>query len=989
MKRIYYITAENLEKAAKKRGTGGLSIDCTEAAVFSAPSYNELLKTKTDGFLYVRNDSDRYEKGSFEKNLKALILGAVRNAAAAAASDKIFSNGGKPKPDSRLRQQNEGFLPFPDKLTGVVVDIKRHKEICKSAGKEILLNESLTYDMEADFLLRLLPYHFYIDHDIRLLTDEPSDIDFRFIDCIYDKEWYFQNITGFLLPYFEEHGGTACGAADVAEYDGEKARNVSDAEANQTGAGGKTCDPADGHEMTNVCETTEDEYLRMCRETAEYYALYCIRARLEANKDNRNRHVLDEKEIAEYKELIRKVLQNVSNEAILGRVRHTMHAGSLEFCRMLKEFKGGFEPEFLDTLEYRNKLVEAAKRNPGLTAGDKAARKNLGMIAGGKAASKKGRIRRTADNIEEELDEVTEESLDKDKVIRVLHLMSGDIDCYDSGKMRINYVFLDRGVFEGQDCLQIDATIPNAFDRERVRYFFKLESKDYSKEYPVEWNERYTLTKYFGESAYKRYSFHACIPLADLKKGSISFVMEYAGREYVIKPEYKSHTSRLTRYPKASYWHTGRYLFRAGKDRISFSRYNFFKTAALELAVWWQLFISFKKHKWNFLLLRMGYTFTRPFYKRKHIWMFFDKIYKGGDSAEYLYKFAEAEKKGRKITNYYLLDEKVPDYRRLKAEGYEPLRRKSIRHRLAFLNAEMMIVSNSTVFAFNDYYLENSRYVRGITDFHVVCVQHGLSVQKIAVAQNRLRDNTRLYFCASKYEIENLMRPVYDYAGYDALKLTGVPRYDGLKDDDKKQILISPTWRMQSAKLVSKNEGVERDYNDEFKQSDYFRVYNSLINDKRLIEAAEKYGYSIKYVLHPIVSPQLKDFDTNPYVEIIPSTGEMSYEKLFCESSLMVTDYSGVQFDFAYMRKPLVYLHHNDLEAHYEEGSFIYDTMAFGEIVHTNEELIETLTEYMKQGCRMKEEYRKRADDFFAFDDRNNCRRIYDELLAYYDRNFS
>ena len=66
---------------------------------------------------------------------------------------------------------------------------------------------------------------------------------------------------------------------------------------------------------------------------------------------------------------------------------------------------------------------------------------------------------------------------------------------------------------------------------------------------------------------------------------------------------------------------------------------------------------------------------------------------------------------------------------------------------------------------------------------------------------------------------------------------------------------------------------------------------------------------------YPIVSPQAEDFDKNEYVEIIPSTGEMSYEKLFCESSLMVTDYSGVQFDFAYLRKPLIYHHHRDLEA--------------------------------------------------------------------------
>ena len=117
--------------------------------------------------------------------------------------------------------------------------------------------------------------------------------------------------------------------------------------------------------------------------------------------------------------------------------------------------------------------------------------------------------------------------------------------------------------------------------------------------------------------------------------------------------------------------------------------------------------------------------------------------------------------------------------------------RDSLKHRLVFLYADMMVISNSTVYAFNGYKLKNSAFIRDLPHFHVCCVQHGMSIQKIAIAQNRLRDNLRLYFCASKYEIENLSRPVYDYVGYDALKLTGVPRYDGLKDRAKKQIMIS------------------------------------------------------------------------------------------------------------------------------------------------------------------------------------------------------
>lgn len=403
------------------------------------------------------------------------------------------------------------------------------------------------------------------------------------------------------------------------------------------------------------------------------------------------------------------------------------------------------------------------------------------------------------------------------------------------------------------------------------------------------------------------------------------------------------------------------------------------------MRIFLQLLESNKKRTFLVFLGRLAYWVTKPYFRNKKIWMFYDKIYKGGDSSEYLFKYASKQNDG--IRKYYLIDKHVPDYKRLKKEGYKPLIRNSVMHKLVFFNANMMIVSNSTVFAFNDFPLYLSTYIRDIVDFHVVCVQHGLSVQKIAIAQNRLRDNTRLYYCASPYEIKNLSHPVYDYADYDALRLTGVPRYDGLVNNDQRQILLSPTWRMQSAMLVSRNEGVQRDYNDHFKESSYYKVFNSLINDERLLSAAKKYGYRIAYVLHPIVASQADDFDKNDYVDIIPSTGDMSYEKMFCESSLMVTDYSGVQFDFAYMRKPLVYLHHNDIPQHYEEGTYHYDTMAFGEIVHTNDELIDLLVEYMKNDCRMKEVYRKRADDFFAFSDHNNCQRIYDDMIKYQEKN--
>ena len=518
--------------------------------------------------------------------------------------------------------------------------------------------------------------------------------------------------------------------------------------------------------------------------------------------------------------------------------------------------------------------------------------------------------------------------------------------------------------------------------------------------YPAEYNERYAHTKAFGMSIFKLRAFTIRVELPYGQETELAYVtrvradvfengetMGMSVEDLPVTLEFDSHFSRLCDRFRHSYWKINKklYMYKTEANIMKVDPVKHRKIAGRELTLWRDMFATGQKKVIKFIIVR-AFLKAKPVLKHRPIWLFFDKIYKAGDSAEYMYKYARSKKDGIKC--YYLADGASEDYARLEREGMKPVKRRSIKHRYAFLYADMVIVSNSTVYAFNDFGTINSALIRDLMNFHVACVQHGMSIQKIAVAQNRLRDNTRLYFCASKYEIENLSKPIYGYEGYDALKLTGVPRYDGLINEDKRQILLSPTWRMQAAVPVTKNEGVSRDYNPLFKETTYYQVYNSLINDERLIAAAKKYNYKIVYVLHPIVSPQIDDFDKNPSVEIIPAVAVhghsgVNYEKVFRESSLMVSDFSGVQFDFAYMRKPVVYLHHHDIPKHYEEGTFHYDTMGFGEICEDNDELIDVLISYMQNNCEMKPEYRRRADDFFRFDDHDNCERIYDVMIDY------
>lgn len=255
------------------------------------------------------------------------------------------------------------------------------------------------------------------------------------------------------------------------------------------------------------------------------------------------------------------------------------------------------------------------------------------------------------------------------------------------------------------------------------------------------------------------------------------------------------------------------------------------------------------------------------------------------------------------------------------------------------------------------------------------CIQHGLSVQDLTFDSNRIVNNNKRYYCASRYEVENLSRPAYDYAP-GVLKLTGIPRYDGLVNQDRKQILITPTWRSYIA--MPAVMGSSRPYNPDFRNTDYYKIFQELLENRRLAETAGKTGYRVIYLLHPIISAQKDDFRPGKGIELV-SALDINYEQILTQSSLMVTDYSGVQFDFAYMRKPVVYFHPPKLPPHYEEGGFFYDTQGFGEICEEVDELIDVLCDYMESGCKLKDFYRTRQDDFFAYNDHENCKRIYED----------
>lgn len=557
-----------------------------------------------------------------------------------------------------------------------------------------------------------------------------------------------------------------------------------------------------------------------------------------------------------------------------------------------------------------------------------------------------------------------------------------------SQAMKVNVMAID---YE-KSGLVLDGEVTNAYmlNFDKIQVFAEVKTAKGKARYAVKQNSIYSLDKYFGFSMKRGYTFQVHIPL-NMKKQlahDIVFYLKYGNCKIRLPLVFTKSQARLVNEFSYSYWRFANYvLFYENKTRALTARpcdtkFLVDREAKLMLQYLRQAKTTVdKKRSCKSIALRSAYWMTKPFMEKKQTWMTFDQLFKGGDNGEYFFRYVDNLKRDD-LDIYYVINKDSDDYKRLKENHKNVLGFNTIYHKLMTLHTDNVFATRVDVKLYCGFGPELDKYFRGLLDYKIFCLQHGLTIQRIAQYQNRLFDNTRLYFCVSPYEIDNLMHPVYGYER-DVLKLTGAPRFDGLVNNDKRQILITPTWRRNVTSGTNK-KGYMHDYSPNFKSTEYFRLYNSLINDERLIECAKRCGYRLIYLLHPILSPQIDDFDRNDYVEILAgANNDLNYEKILTESSLMVTDYSGVQFDFAYMRKPIVYYHPDTLPPQYDAGGLDYDTMSFGPVCKNHEQIVDQLCAYMEKDCKLEQVYIDRANHFFAFDDHNNCKRVFEAAMEY------
>lgn len=341
------------------------------------------------------------------------------------------------------------------------------------------------------------------------------------------------------------------------------------------------------------------------------------------------------------------------------------------------------------------------------------------------------------------------------------------------------------------------------------------------------------------------------------------------------------------------------------------------------------------------------------------IWLISER---GNDARDNSYHFYRYIKENHQDINIkYVIDKKSSDAKKIKKEDI--VEYGSRKHYIYFLTASKLISTHIMGYSPDMsifWRLDKLGWLK--LKGKKIMLQHGITQNYLAFMSKKIA-KLDLFICGAYKEYEYILKE-YGYTEKE-VKYTGFARYDNLKSKEKRQILVMPTFR----KWLN--------YTDDFTSSEYFKKWNSFLNQKELLAYLESKNLELIFYPHYEIQKYLSQFKTPSKRIILASFKDYDVQKLLIESSVLITDYSSVFFDFAYMKKPVIY-YQFDLKKfrkdHYQQGFFDYDKMGFGPVCTTENKLISTLK-------NIENDDNRNIDEFFKYHDFHNCERIYQEII--------
>lgn len=356
----------------------------------------------------------------------------------------------------------------------------------------------------------------------------------------------------------------------------------------------------------------------------------------------------------------------------------------------------------------------------------------------------------------------------------------------------------------------------------------------------------------------------------------------------------------------------------------------------------------------------------------KKLWLICEDGYTARDNGYYFYRYIRTEHP--KDFCFYVIDKKSSDYNKVKELG-NIINFKSFKHWLYYLSASKNISIHKHGNPCQSFFyiihvvlkLYNNR----------IFLQHGVIKDDLPFVYYK-NARFRLFICSAKREYEY----VKNNFGYpkDYVVNTGLARFDSLHNIkiNNKQILFMPTWRnwFGGDNEFSRNKNL-------FKKTEFYQKWNSLLNNKELIDYIEKENIIIYFYPHQHMKKFLNLFSSISNNIKIVDNKEKDIQDLLKVSALLVTDYSSVFMDFGYMNKPIIYYQFDEKEfreKHLQKGYFDYRKDGFGEVITEEKEISKKIIELINNNYQDLNEYETRRLDFFEVRDTNNCKRTYEKI---------
>lgn len=355
------------------------------------------------------------------------------------------------------------------------------------------------------------------------------------------------------------------------------------------------------------------------------------------------------------------------------------------------------------------------------------------------------------------------------------------------------------------------------------------------------------------------------------------------------------------------------------------------------------------------------------------IWLVSERGVDARDNGYWMFKYLQENHP--EIDSKYVISQDSADRKNLESWSKDVLTNKSWKLPFYLIKTECFL---TTHFFSCDYYLPRlpkiGRFIWPLFNCKTtIRLQHGITKDDMRNCWRGGKVQTDIFICGAAPEYEYMKQQ--QMFPLEVYRYTGFARYDGLVNEAEgnRQILIMPTWR----KWIKTEEA--------FLQSDYYKAYVSLLTDVHFQQFLQQNGLHVVFYMHYEFQKFTSVFTrlNLPSCIIIASKEEADVQALLKKSNLLVTDYSSVAFDFAYLQKPVIYYQFDEEDyrkGHYPKGYFDYHE-GLGPWTAHKEALLHEIEKCVAAEFEMENKYCERVNEFFTYHDQNNCERIYQEVI--------